>query len=75
MQVKFEAIRGNGYQGDIAIDAISFTLGSCSFETPRPPTITPTNPPTRPPQPGRVGPHNMISLMFTMLHTECKLQG
>ncbi|XP_028396383.1 MAM and LDL-receptor class A domain-containing protein 1-like [Dendronephthya gigantea] len=29
-QVKFEGIRGNDYEGDIAIDAISFTPGSCS---------------------------------------------
>ncbi|XP_028396557.1 MAM and LDL-receptor class A domain-containing protein 2-like [Dendronephthya gigantea] len=29
-QVKFEGTRGNGYEGDIAIDAISFTPGSCS---------------------------------------------
>ena len=31
-KVKFEGIRGGSYEGDIAIDAISFTPGSCSFQ-------------------------------------------
>ncbi|CAB3994146.1 MAM and LDL-receptor class A domain-containing 1-like [Paramuricea clavata] len=44
--VKFEGIRGRDYQGDIAIDAISFTPGSCSFQTPKPSTPRPTNPPS-----------------------------
>jgi hypothetical protein len=51
MKVKFEGARGRDYQGDIAIDAISFTPGSCSFQTPKPPTPRPTNPPTRPTNP------------------------
>ncbi|XP_028396414.1 MAM and LDL-receptor class A domain-containing protein 2-like [Dendronephthya gigantea] len=54
LTVKFEGARGNSYQGDIAIDAISFTPGSCSFQTPPPPTqrpTRPTNPPTRPTNP------------------------
>ncbi|CAB3988406.1 MAM and LDL-receptor class A domain-containing 2, partial [Paramuricea clavata] len=44
--VKFEGVSGRGYEGDIAIDAISFTPGSCSFQTPKPSTPRPTNPPT-----------------------------
>lgn len=28
-QVVFEGIRGKGYQGDIAIDDIAFTVGAC----------------------------------------------
>ncbi|CAB3984307.1 MAM and LDL-receptor class A domain-containing 1-like isoform X1 [Paramuricea clavata] len=44
--VKFEGVRGGSYQGDIGIDGISFTPGSCSFQTPKPPTPRPTNPPT-----------------------------
>ncbi|CAB3993158.1 MAM and LDL-receptor class A domain-containing 1-like isoform X2, partial [Paramuricea clavata] len=38
--VKFEGVRGRDYQGDIAIDAISFTPGSCSSQTPTPPPPT-----------------------------------
>ncbi|CAB4024980.1 MAM and LDL-receptor class A domain-containing 1-like [Paramuricea clavata] len=44
--VEFEGVRGRSYEGDIAIDAISFTPGSCPFQTPKPPTPRPTNPPT-----------------------------
>eukprot|EP00795_Rhopilema_esculentum_P012712 gene12712-3431_t len=53
-QMVFEGIRGNGYAGDIAIDDISYTVGSCSImpanAVPMPPT---TSPPTtsRPPTP------------------------
>ena len=54
----FEGIRGNGYTGDIAIDDVSYTVGSCvvqpSTAVPRPPT---TSPPasTRPPTPRPTG--------------------
>ncbi|CAB4007793.1 partial [Paramuricea clavata] len=53
-QVKFEGVRGRNFQGDIAIDAISFTPGKCAFQTPNPSTsrpttttIGPTNPTTQ----------------------------
>ena len=58
--VVFEAIRGSGYKGDIAIDDIQFSTGSCSilpiYANPSP-TTTPgtiattvfTRPPTIPP--------------------------
>ncbi|CAB4005231.1 MAM and LDL-receptor class A domain-containing 1-like, partial [Paramuricea clavata] len=44
--VKFEGVRGHSYEGDIAIDAISFTPGNCSFQTPKPSTPRPTTLPT-----------------------------
>jgi hypothetical protein len=40
LKVKFEGIRGRGWRGDIAIDAINFTPGSCSSQTPKPPPPT-----------------------------------
>ena len=46
-QVKFEGVRGLSYQGDIAIDAISFTPGRCSLKTPKP-TLQSTQTPTKP---------------------------
>ena len=52
----FEAVRGNGYAGDIAIDDIEFVNFACSNlpsnsvpqvpTTPRPPTAGTTKPPT-----------------------------
>jgi hypothetical protein len=35
LQVMFEAVRGNGYRGDIALDDITFVTQSC--------TLTPAN--------------------------------
>lgn len=29
LQIVFEALRGNGYQGDIALDDITITNGAC----------------------------------------------
>lgn len=55
-QIVFEAIRGNGYRGDIAIDDIAFTVGTCAIlphnaKPAPPPTIPPTTgPPTVPPK-------------------------
>ncbi|EDO47787.1 predicted protein [Nematostella vectensis] len=51
-QVVLEGIRGNGYSGDIAIDDITYTVGSCKVmplsatpgSTTTPPTPTPTTP-------------------------------
>ncbi|XP_046846325.1 uncharacterized protein LOC124440043 [Xenia sp. Carnegie-2017] len=45
--VKFEGVRGLSFQGDIAIDAISFTPGRCSLKTSKP-TSQSTQTPTRP---------------------------
>lgn len=42
-QVIFEAIRGSGYQGDIAIDDVTFTVGACVV---LPHNAVPTLPPT-----------------------------
>ena len=39
-QVVFEGIRGNNYQGDIALDDISFEDGKCQDTSP-PPTSPP----------------------------------
>ena len=39
-QVAFEGIRGNNYQGDIALDDISFEDGKCQDTSP-PPTGPP----------------------------------
>merc|ERR1712059_72789 len=36
-QIVFEAIRGSGYQGDIAIDDVSFTNQKCKPMKPTPP--------------------------------------
>ena len=40
----FEGIRGNGFTGDIAIDDVSYSIGSCvirpSTAVPRPPTTS-----------------------------------
>ncbi|XP_046846326.1 transmembrane protease serine 9-like [Xenia sp. Carnegie-2017] len=44
--VKFEGVRGLSYQGDIAIDAISFKPGRCSSKTPKPTTATTKKPAT-----------------------------
>lgn len=54
-QVVFEGIRGKGYQGDIAIDDIAFTVGACVVlphnavhiipTTAAPSTAPPTTPP------------------------------
>lgn len=43
-QVVFEGIRGNSYQGDIAIDDITFTVGACVV---LPHNAVPTLPPTQ----------------------------
>lgn len=32
MQVVFEGIRGPGYEGDIAIDDVSITIGKCKLD-------------------------------------------
>ncbi|CAB4011848.1 MAM and LDL-receptor class A domain-containing 1-like [Paramuricea clavata] len=49
--VKFEGVRGRSYQGDIAIDAISFTPGNCTFQTPKSSTTRPTTTTRRPTTP------------------------
>ena len=52
----FEGIRGNGYRGDIAIDDITYTVGSCvtlprsAVPTAPPTTVRPTTSPTVPPK-------------------------
>ena len=47
LQIVFEGIRGSGWQGDIAIDDFSLTVGSCEEGIPDPPG------PTTPPPPGK----------------------
>ena len=54
-QVVFEGIRGRGYQGDIAIDDIAFTVGTCVVLPHNavpivPTTVASTAPPTTPPR-------------------------
>jgi len=55
-QIVFEGIRGTGYQGDIAIDDIAFTVGACvvlphnAVPTLPPTTAASTAPPTTPPK-------------------------
>ncbi|RMX55571.1 hypothetical protein pdam_00001722, partial [Pocillopora damicornis] len=49
LQIVFEGIRGSGWQGDIAIDDFSLTVGSCEEGIPDPPG------PTTPPPPGNCG--------------------
>ena len=55
-QLAFEAVRGNGYRGDIALDEIKLTPGKCDEpDTPAPPVVTPTpvKPTTTPKPPTR----------------------
>lgn len=59
VKVIFEGVRGQGYQGDIAIDDVQFTVGSCpvlpSGAKPSNPWTTPavsTVPTTTVPTPG-----------------------
>ena len=59
MKVIFEGVRGQGYHGDIAIDDVQFTVGSCpvlpSGAKPSYPWTTPavsTVPTTTVPTPG-----------------------
>ena len=56
----FEAVRGTSYSGDIAIDDVTFTQGSCTFSPPGalPPGVstqapTPSVAPSRGPTAGR----------------------
>ena len=62
VKVIFEGVRGQGYQGDIAIDDVQFTVGSCpvlpSGAKPSNPWTTPavsTVPTTTVPTPGNWG--------------------
>ncbi|KAK3755006.1 hypothetical protein QZH41_001976 [Actinostola sp. cb2023] len=50
--VVIEAVRGSSYTGDIAIDSITVTKGSCNSPTapPSPPPPQTPPPPTKPPQ-------------------------
>ena len=56
MQLAFEAVRGNGYRGDIALDEIKLVPGKCNASpgTPAPPVIkTPVKQKTTPEPPTR----------------------
>ena len=54
LQIAFEAERGLGYAGDIALDEIRLTPGDCSrFVTTKPPPTPPTTNPTPASKQGR----------------------
>ena len=46
IQVFIEAVRGNGYQGDIAIDDITFTSQSCTLSPAAAKPVASTAPPS-----------------------------
>ena len=46
IQVTFEGIRGSSSKGDIAIDDVTVSPGSCSGNPPTPPPPQPPTPPS-----------------------------